>query len=173
MMPEQWKWWPRGGTREGSPPHTRSHQGWPLLPVARSLALVGALFFLGACSGSTVINKIAPKVASVVVKPILGLAVRDAKTTEKWIDSEVAAGRLPAADAEAAKRCPDAVIALDALRTRMAERKTEVDGFRGIIYFGTIRQYGRGIQAEASQHLKQLAQDCLPLIPAERLMTVF
>ncbi len=139
----------------------------------KKLLSIVLLLGLAACTSSAVINKIAPKVASVVVKPIFGLVVRDAKTTDAWIDSEMAAGRLSAADAEAARRCPEAVIALDALRKRMAEGKTEVDGFKGLIYFGTKNRFGQSVQSEASQHMKQLATACLPLIPAEKLIKVF
>ncbi len=131
------------------------------------------LLGLAACTSSAVLNKIAPKVASVVAKPILGLAVRDSKTTLEWIDIQVAAGLLSSVDAEAARRCPDAVIALDALRTRITKEKTEVDGFKGLIYFGTKNRFGQSVQSEASQHMKQLAQSCFPLIRAEKLITVF
>ena len=40
-----------GGTDGYWPPGKRLHRGWPRPAVARSLALVGALFFLTACEG--------------------------------------------------------------------------------------------------------------------------
>ena len=135
----------------------------------KSLYILGLIVLLGACSGTTIVGK----VASVVAKPILGLAVKDAKTTLAWVDREVAAERILPVQAEAAKRCPEAVIALDALRARMSEGTAGVEGFRGLIYYGTLNRYGQGVQAEAGRHLKDLAQSCLPLIPAEKLMGVF
>ena len=135
----------------------------------RSLYILGLIVLLGAC---TPIG-IAEKVVSVVAKPVLGLAVKDAKTTLAWVDREVKAERILPVQAEAAKRCPEAVIALDALRARMSEGTAGVEGFRGLIYYGTLNRYGQGVQAEASRHLEQLARSCLPLIPAEKLMGVF
>lgn len=161
-----------GGTGPHSASHAPSHPRGIKGGLRPCLALVAALFLLGACLGGSGIGVI-EKVGSVIAKPVLGLAVKDAKTTEAWIDIEVAAGRLSAVDAEAAKRCPRSVIALDALRSRMSEGAGKVDGFRGLIYYGTLNRYGQGVQAEASRHLKDLAQACLPLIPAEKLMGVF
>ncbi|KKK77932.1 hypothetical protein LCGC14_2848650 [marine sediment metagenome] len=135
----------------------------------RSLYILGLIVLLGAC---TPIG-IAEKVVSVVAKPVLGLAVKDAKTTLAWVDREVKAERILPVQAEAAKRCPEADIALDALRARMSEGTAGVEGFRGLIYYGTLNRYGQGVQAEASRHLEQLARSCLPLIPAEKLMGVF
>jgi len=112
-------------------------------------------------------------VASVVAKPVLGLAVKDARTTLSWVERELQAGRLAPVDAEAAKKCPLSVIALDELRTRMAAGASREEGFRGLIYFGTLNRFGKGPQAEASRHLSNLAAACLPLIPAEKLIRVF
>lgn len=132
------------------------------------------VFLLGLAACANIVeNPIARKAALVVAKPIFGLAVKDAKTTLAWIEREMEAKRLSPADVEAAKRCPEAVIVLDALRARMTEGTAKVEGFRGLIYYGTQNRYGQGVQAEASRHLKQLAQDCLPLIPAEKLIKVF
>lgn len=112
-------------------------------------------------------------VAGVVAKPVLGLAVKDARTTLSWVDREVEAGRLASTDAEAAKQCPLSVIALDELRSRMAAGATTEEGFKGLIYYGTLNRYGGGVQAEASRYLSDLAKACLPLIPAEKLIRVF
>ncbi len=159
-----------GGTDGYWPPGKRPHMGWPITAVAPFLALVGALFFLGACSGSTVIGK----VASVVAKPVLGLAVKDAQTTLAWVEREVEAGRMPPEIAGLAKRCPESVIAIDDLRKRLAEGTEKVDGFRGLIYYGTLNRYSRdGVQGEASANFKQFADACMPLIPAEKLIKVF
>lgn len=155
-----------GGPR---PHHARSYTERGGAPVRHALALLGLIVLLGGCSGIGVIEK----VTSVIAKPILGLAVKDAKTTLLWVEREVEAGRLLPIVAEAAKKCPEAVIALDALRTRMSEGASNVEGFRGLIYYGTLNRYGQGVQAEAGTYLKQVAQDCLPLIPAEKLMGVF
>ena len=158
-----------GGTDFIWPQVIRPHHGRPIVAVARSLALVGLILLLGAC---TPIG-IAEKVVSVVAKPILGLAVKDAQTTLAWVDREEKAGRLSPVDVELAKKCPESVVALDALRTRMAKGTVTAEGFRGLIYYGTLNRYGQGVQAEASRHLKDLAQACLPLIPAEKLIKVF
>ena len=155
-----------GGPR---PRHARSYTEEFVAPVRRSLALLGLIVLLGGCSGIGVVEK----VTSVVAKPILGLAVKDAKTTLAWVEREEKAGRLAPVDVDLAKRCPEAVVALDALRQRMSEGTARVEGFRGVIYYGTLNRYGKGVQAEASRYLKQLAQDCMPLIPAEKLMKVF
>ena len=152
-----------------APSHSRPHQGRPIGAVARPLALLAALFLLPACTGIGVIEK----VASVVAKPILGLAVKDAKTTLAMIEREEKAGRWPPVDVELAKKCPQAVIALDALRTRMSEGTAAVDGFRGVIFYGTLNRYGRGVQAEAGRYLQDVATACLPLIPAGKLMKIF
>ena len=156
----------QGGTREGYWPPGKP---WPRLAVARSLAFLGLIVLLGGCTPIGVIET----VVSTVAKPILGLAVKDAETTLAWVEREVEAGRLAPVDVDLAKRCPEAVIALDALRARMNEGASNVKGFRGLIYYGTLNQYGQGVQAEAGRHLKDLAQACLPLIPAEKLMGVF
>ena len=113
------------------------------------------------------------KVTSVVAKPVLGLAVKDARTTLSWVDREVEAGRLAEGIAVIARRCPLSVIALDELRNRMAAGATAEEGFKGLIYYGTLNRYGKGVQAEASRYLSDLASSCLPLIPAEKLMKVF
>ena len=135
----------------------------------RSLYILGLIVLLGACTPIGAIKT----VGSIVARPILGLAVKDAETTLAWVDREVEAERILPAQAEAARRCPEAVIALDALRARMREGDSNVKGFRGLIYYGTLNRYGQGVQAEAGEYLKRLAQDCLPLIPAEKLMGVF
>ena len=125
--------------------------------------------FVGGCSVTTVVSK----VAGVVAKPVLGLAVKDAKTTLAWIDREVKADRMLPIVGEDAKKCPLSVIALDELRNRMAAGATAEEGFKGLIYYGTLNRYGKGVQTEASRHLSNLASSCLPLIPAEKLMKVF
>lgn len=112
-------------------------------------------------------------VAGVVSKPILGLAVKDAKTTLLWIDHELKAERMLPIVAEAAKQYPLSVIALNNLRDRMAAGATAEEGFKGWIYYSTLTRYGRGVQAEASKYLERLAKACLPLIPAKKLIKVF
>ena len=65
------------------------------------------------------------------------------------------------------------MIALSELRSRMAAGASTEDGFKGLIYYGTKSQYGKGVQDEASRYLSDLASSCLPLIPAEKLIRVF
>ena len=158
-----------GGTDFIWPQVIRPHHGRPKAAAARSLALAAAFLLLGACTPIGVIET----AVSFVAKPILGLAVKDAETTLAWVDREVEAGRLAPVYADLAKKCPEAVIALDALRTRMSEGASNVKGFRGLIYYGTLNRYGQGVQAEAGRYLEDVAQACLPLIPAEKLMKVF
>ena len=158
-----------GGTGPYLAFHARSHQGRPIAAVARSLALVAAFVLVAGCTPISAIEN----VVSVVAKPVLGLAVKDARTTLTWIEGEEKAGRLSPVDVDLAKRCPEAVVALDTLRTRMVEGTVVPDSFKGLIYFGTKNRFGQGVQAEASRYLSQLAQDCLPLIPAEKLIKVF
>lgn len=135
----------------------------------RCFGIVILTALLTGCASTAVVKK----AASVVAKPILGLAVKDARTTIAWIDREQKAGRLAPADVGQAKKCPEAVLALDALRRRVTEATTKEAGFKGLIYYGTLNRYGRGVQAEATVNLKELAEGCLPLIPAEKLITVF
>lgn len=132
------------------------------------ISLTFALMLMG-CTPIGVVEK----AVSVVAKPILSLGVKDALTTLAWVEGEVKAGRLSSVDADLAKRCPEVVIALEALRTRMNEETAEVEGFKGLIYYGTKNRFGQGVQAEASRHLKQFAEACLPLIPAEKLIKIF
>ncbi len=139
------------------------------MKIAYFIAAFFALAVLNACTSFDVIDK----VVSTVAKPMLGLAVKDAETTLAWVEREVEAGRLAPVDVDLARRCPEAVIALDALRARMSEGASNVKGFRGLIYFGTLNRYGQGVQAEAGRYLEDVAKSCLPLIPAEKLMKVF
>ena len=146
-----------------------SHHGRSIAAVARSLALLGLIVLLGACTPIGAVKT----VVGVVAKPILGLAVKDAETTLAWVDREVEAGRLAPVDVDLAKRCPEAVIALDALRARMSEGPAGVDGFKGMIFYGTKSRFGQGVQVEAGRYLEEIAKACLPLVPAEKLMGVF
>jgi hypothetical protein len=125
------------------------------------------LLILGGCVG------IAGTVASTAAKPILGFAVKDAKTTLIWIEREESADRLSSIDAASARRCPESVIALDALRAQVQKKTAEMKGTRGLIYYGTLARFGKGVQAEASQGLAQLAESCVSLIPAEKLIKLF
>lgn len=136
-----------------------------------SMAIITLALLVGGCT--QIATTVVAKVAGVVAKPVLGLAVKDAKTTLQWVESELQAGRLAPTDAEAAKRCPLSVLALDELRSRMAAGASTEEGFKGLIYYGTKNRYGSGVQNEASQYLSELASSCLPLIPAEKLIRVF
>ena len=161
-----------GGTPGYVWPFNRSYKWWPKAPVRRFLALlwwVAAFAILGACTPMQVIEK----VASTVAKPVLGLAVKDAQTTLAWVDREETAGRLAPVDVDLARKCPEAVLALNVLRERMSEGTARVETFRGLIYYGTLNRYGRGVQAEAGRYLQDVATACLPLIPAEKLMKIF
>ena len=140
---------------------------WKLTAWGSWIMVLFMILFISGCT--TVVSTI----AGVVAKPIFGLAVKDARTTLSWVNREVESGRLASIDAEAAKQCPLSVIALDELRSRMAAGSTTEEGFKGLIYYGTLNRYGKGVQAEAGRYLSDLASSCLPLIPAEKLMKVF
>ena len=140
---------------------------WKLTAWGSWIMVLFMILFISGCT--TVVST----VAGVVAKPIFGLAVKDARTTLSWVNREVESGRLASIDAEAAKQCPLSVIALDELRSRMAAGATTEEGFKGLIYYGTLNRYGKGVQDEASRYLSDLASSCLPLIPAEKLMKVF
>jgi len=111
----------------------------------------------------------------VIAKPVLGLAVKDARTTLAWIDREEAAGRLSSKTAVRARKCPESVIALDALRAQLAEEGEEKveDAFHGLIYYGTLNRFSKGVESEAAAYLEAFAMNCMPLIPAEKLIKVF
>lgn len=124
-------------------------------------------------SGCTTASVVGGKIAAVAVKPIFGLAVKDAETTMAWVDRELEAGRLPAADEEFARQCPEAVLALDTLRARLESAKEDVEGFKGLIYFGTLNRFGRSPQEEATTHFQRLVGACFLFIPAEKLIRIF
>ncbi len=129
-----------------------------------------SVFALPSCAiGETVVKTVVLKAA----KPIFWFAVKDAKTTLVWVEREQSAGRLSSVDATSARRCPESVLALDALRARLKEKTAETKGTKGLIYYGTLARYGKGVQAEASQELVQLAESCVVLIPAEKLIKLF
>lgn len=114
------------------------------------------------------------KVAGVVAKPVLTFAVADAQTTLAWVEREVGAGRLNATEASFAKSCPDAVLALDALRQRLAGAEEDaVKGKKGLIYFGTVAKYTKSVKKQAVGYLQSLMGACAPLIPAEKLLRLF
>ncbi len=123
--------------------------------VAAALAI---LFLASGCTA----------VASKVAEPILNLAVEDATATLAWIDEQVEAGNLSETDAVLAKECPLDVLALDKLRTGIAEAE-EPDGFRGLIYFGTLKRYGGSERDVVVRGITQTAASCLPLLSHDRL----
>lgn len=131
----------------------------------RSFSIVGALLAtLFLSSGCATVAKI--------TEPVMGLAVEDAKATLVWIDEQVAAGNLSPEQAEMAKACPEAVIALNVLREGMAEGETP-DGFKGLIYFGTIKKYGGTERDALVRHITDIAATCSPLLPHTKLMEIF
>jgi len=128
--------------------------------------VVVAALMLGGCAGNIV---------GAVAKPVLGLAVKDAQTTKRWIQDELAAGRLSLADATLARGCPDAVLALDALRAQFEgiADTTGAEGFKGLIYLGTLNRYGQSSKEQATLLLQDLIASCAPLVPADRLVLGF
>ncbi len=133
--------------------------------------IIPMLLILGGCVG--IAETVVEKVVLTAARPILGFAVKDAKTTLVWVEREESTGRLSPIDAASARKCPESVLALDALRARVKEKTAETKGTKGLIYYGTLARYGKGVQAEASQELVQLAESCVVLIPAEKLIKLF
>ncbi len=125
--------------------------------------LFGIVLIASGCVASA-IEKIPGKIVKVVTKPILGFAAADSKTTLAWIDQQVTDGKLTVEQAIGAKKCPDAVIALDALRKTLLE-PTEVEGKKGLIYFGTIKKYGGDPTATVRDHLNVIVAYCIGLLP--------
>jgi len=131
---------------------------------------VVVVFALGGCVAEAVVGR----VAAVVAKPVLGLAVRDAETTKAWVAAEETAGRLTGMDVALANACPDAVIAVSALRKRLEEAQLDsVDGFKGLIYLATKLRFGQSAKEEATFLVQGLIAACGPLVPADRLIRGF
>ena len=125
-----------------------------------------AAFFLGGCTF------VGEKVAGALAKPVLTFAVEDAKTTNLWVDREVAAGHLDEGEATLARLCPNAVLALDALRTSDKDAAT-VEGKKGLIYYGVVAQFTKSIKDKAVALVKQMMGACAPLVPVEKLLGMF
>lgn len=134
------------------------------------LLLIGGLAISGC---STSIAGVAGKAVGVIAKPVFSLAIPDASTTLLWVEAEVAAGRLSEADAVLARLCPDAVLALDALRTELEVAEAEVEGRKGLIFYATEKKFGRSIQLNLTTHITTLAVSCIQLIPQGRLLSIF
>ena len=137
-------------------------------PIVICAALFIGAFFLGGCAG------IAGKAVDVLTKPILGLGVKDANTTLAWVKAQEAAGRLTEPNVKLAKACPEAVLAVDALRAQIAGDEDEkIEGFKGLIYLATKARFGQSIKQEATFLVQGLIAACGPLIPADRLIRGF
>ena len=144
--------------------------------MLKNIALIAVMaIFLGGCTvADLVTSPIVGKVAGVVAKPILGLAVKDARTTLAWIEREMAAGRILLSDVVLARRCPDAVLALEEMRAQLTgEGVEELEGFKGLIYFGTVGRFGQSPQNDLALRFAELSNSCIRLIPAEKLIRVF
>ena len=137
-------------------------------PIVICAALFFGAFFLGGCAG------IAGKAVDVLTKPILGLGVKDANTTLAWVKVQEAAGRLTEPNVKLAKACPEAVLAVDALRAQIAGDEDEkIKGFKGLIYLATKARFGQSIKQEATFRVQELIAACGKLIPADRMIRGF
>lgn len=123
---------------------------------------IAMLLMLGGCA----------TIAEWIGSPFLNLAGQDAQATMKWIDTQEKAGNLSPANVIRAKRCPQAVLELGEMRKQLAETVKE-DGFKGVIYFGTIGKYGSGLKDEITDKLKEAARECISLVPVEKLIGIF
>ncbi len=135
------------------------------------LALVFGAFLLSGCVGG--VAGIAGTAAGMVAKPVFGLVDRDAKTANAWINVEVAAGRLSEAEAAEARLCPDAVLALSAIREEVTNGSKDVEGFKGVIYHAIKARFGQSLQVEIAQHIQTIAGRCAELLPVEKLVQFF
>lgn len=128
-----------------------------------------AFLLLSAC------GTVGSKVAEIAAKPVFAFAVEDATTTNLWIDREVKSGRLSATEELIARACPNAVLELDALRTRLAgaEGPLAIKGKKGLIYLGTVARFTKSIKTQAVTFTQHLIGACAPLVPAEKLLGMF
>ena len=69
-----------------------------------ALAIIVIALLVGGCTQT--VGRIVTTAASIVVKPVLGLAVKDAKTTLQWVESELQGGRLSTVDGGGRKEVP-------------------------------------------------------------------
>jgi hypothetical protein len=109
-------------------------------------------------------------VVGTVAEPVLGLGVKDANTTLAWVDQQVTAGRMTVEDAVIAKQCPNAVIALDTLKESLKPLPEASEGFRGVIYYGTLSRFGQGPDDLIKDHLKEIVNTCTHLVPSEKIV---
>lgn len=130
-------------------------------------SVVVVVLLLGGCSAAT---SVVGKVAATAAAPVFGLAVRDAETTLLWVERELEAGRLSDSMAVAARKCPEAVITLDEMRAELGEVDESEDGFKGLIYYGTVGRFGQDLKTEATVQLQNLLGSCMVLIPAEKML---
>ncbi len=136
----------------------------------RNLVLIMAMgIFASGCTAVGVIGT----VVDVAAGPVLGFAAKDAKTTLQWVEREEAAGRLTEVSATSAKLCPLSVLALDDLRAKLKVSLEDPEGTKGLIYYGTVKKYGRGTSEDVSLQLQQLAIHCVRLVPSSRLLSLF
>ena len=136
----------------------------------RLLALIVGAFLL---SGCTIVTSVAGKVAGTVAKPVFGLVESDAKTANEWINAEVAAGRLSETLAAEARLCPDAVLALSAIRDEVTDGSKDVEGFKGVIYHAVKTRFGRSTQVDIARLIQTLVSRCVEALPVEKLVRFF
>ena len=135
----------------------------------KTFAIISVLLAALAIGGCTSVGQ---TVAHKVAEPVLGLAVEDAVSTLMWIESQVADSQISAIDAELAMACPKAVLSLHTLRMSMEEAEAP-DGFKGLIYFGTIKKYGGTERDMVVRGVTETAATCLPLLPYTKLRDLF
>ncbi len=102
--------------------------------------------------------------------PILNLGVKDAQTTLMWVEHQEAANTLSPEDAVIAKQCPNAIIALDTLRESLKPLPDEAEGFRGVIYYGTLSRFKQGPEDLIRDHLTDVVNKCTHLIPSDKIV---
>ena len=130
------------------------------------VALVG--LFVSGCAGNII-----GKIVGTVAKPVFNLVDRDAESANAWIEAEVTAGRLSEADAVLAKQCPDAVLALSAIRKELVAGSEDVERFKGVIYHAVKTRFGQSVQVDIARHIQTIAGRCAELIPVDKLLLVF
>lgn len=137
--------------------------------VGAVVAAIVLVFALGGCT----LADVAEKAAGLAVAPVFGLVGSDAKAANALIDVEVAAGRLPDAEAAELRLCPNAVLALSDIRKEVAGDSEDVDGFKGVIYHAVKARLRQRLYTDIGQHIQTLVTRCGELLPVDRLVRFF
>ena len=141
--------------------------------------VLATLLLLGGCSTAALdikkfdVGSVPRRVLEVLVDPIKDFAMEDAKTTIKWIDLKEKSKDLMPAQAQEAKICPESVLSLDKLVSGQVKAGDEVEGAKGLIFYGTVQKYGAGasgkkFEDQVKEQALKVVAECGKLVPAEK-----